>query len=158
PQIETSDCPLSWSQGEKEHFVWQCRLFADVPKTTFDYWIDKGSQHIESFCVNYIRRRAEKYIAARKHADRVLKELNLAGFNIYEQDITKVSGLLDGRRSRLIATDPPYAYNALGLYEALGRFSCEALDEHGWLITKCGQRWIREAMNAITTGGGEKLK
>lgn len=82
------------------------------------------------------------------------KSLKKAGckIEIFQGDIVDLAK--DWRRGRvdLIATDPPYASDALPLWEALGSFATKALRPGGFLAALAGLQFLPQTINALSQG------
>jgi hypothetical protein len=144
-KISKSDLPESWEDGGangREHFVWECRLYAQVDSKSFKGWLAYYLRHPELFRRTEVRKKAQRHIKEVKRQEQVSAScLGSSGVEIYVADIHKVTKLKFGIADAII-TDPPYEEKGLDLWSALVEFAGRTLKEHGWLLAMSGQRFL----------------
>jgi hypothetical protein len=144
--IGVKDLPADWSTTRKEHLVWRARMFKQIPEDTFAEWL-KEARRNEHLHTGYIRSKADRFVADKKRAARLLQPLGIEGVELYIADIFKVDALRLGKTAAAIITDPPYEEVGLSLWSELVNFAGRTLQNHGWLIAMSGQKYLPSVLS-----------
>ena len=145
-KIKFADLPTGWSVSKREHLVWRARMFRQVPEDIFAEWLVEARRN-EHLHTGYIRNKADRFVAEKKKAARILEPLGIEGVALYVADIYKINKLRLGKTAAAVITDPPYEETGLPLWAELVNFSGRVLREHGWLIAMSGQKYIPSVLS-----------
>ena len=139
------------SKHYREHTVWNCRLFKDIPDDEFEDWLRIGAQHPATFSVDTLVKKARRYRANAQHIARQARTQSVDGLELYVADIHDITELRLGKAAAVI-TDPPYEQNGLPLWAELLRFSDDVLVEHGWLLAMTGKQYLPQVLARCELG------